>query len=574
MAVQDSENPSHPGTRLSPGDAAFERLRQREALRSRDESASPPSASESHPATFIGPPANPATMSAAPAARAAPTVEPRVTESESKPPPAPVAVAPTKSATPMPAASNASGRDRAEPVDPVLAMAAAFGIEPAAPASSDEPLAPIETAAAPIPPLDNPDPSPAAAFVAPPAVVTSAEDRAAPPSPSVDATAARLEAALLDQLKSLEETLVEDAPRTPPRLPRAAPLRLAKGAPEPPVPEAPPQRSVFAPDPVRQRTYVDLRKPAPVPEADASDNPPWRKYLDERPRRETAGRALSHRPAAAPTGRPAPVVAAIHDRKAEVEERGRGVRAMTAAAVLGLGVGLGILVLIRPFVDSGAPAVASVSEAPAQIVAALPDAEGPATAPRAGSHVNQALATLLTDPPVSRAASGQPAVISEPGTPPPAPVAASSPEAAEPAASPAPPAPVVIRPPPGEARDVARVPDFDAAQSGPLAYGPAIPSYDPVRQQLLEHEAEGQPPAEPRAQVAARAPAGEESAPVRPGRATINDFVNLRAKPDNAAPVVAILAEGLAVKVIACDYWCEIEAGGKRGFVFKKFVSR
>jgi hypothetical protein len=133
---------------------------------------------------------------------------------------------------------------------------------------------------------------------------------------------------------------------------------------------------------------------------------------------------------------------------------------------------------------------------------------------------------------------------------------------------------VVIRPPPGETRAIARVPDFDAAQSGPLAYGPAIPSYDPVGQQLLEQVAEDEPAAEPQPQVAARTPAGDESVPISPGRATINGFVNLRAKPDNAAPVVAILAEGLAVKVIACDHWCEVEAGGKRGFVFRKFVSR
>ena len=61
---------------------------------------------------------------------------------------------------------------------------------------------------------------------------------------------------------------------------------------------------------------------------------------------------------------------------------------------------------------------------------------------------------------------------------------------------------------------------------------------------------------------------------IRPGRATINKFVNLRSKPDNAAPVVAILADGLSVKVLSCDYWCEVEAGGKRGFVFKSFVTR
>jgi hypothetical protein len=265
------------------------------------------------------------------------------------------------------------------------------------------------------------------------------------------------------------------------------------------------------------------------------------------------------------------VATAVHERQAEVEERGRGVRAMTAAAVLGLGVGLGLLVLVRPFVDTGAPSVAA-TETPARPVAALSEADGPVTGPRDGSPVNQALATLLTDPPVSRAAPGRPAVISEPGTPPPPAVVASLTEAAEPAAPTAP--PVVIRPPPGEARAVERVPDFETAESGPLAYGPAIPSYDPVRRQLLDQEAEGKPAAEPRTQVAARAPASENAAPVRPGRAVINDFVNLRAKPDNASPIVAILAEGLAVKVIACDYWCEVEAGGKRGFVFKKFVSR
>ena len=48
----------------------------------------------------------------------------------------------------------------------------------------------------------------------------------------------------------------------------------------------------------------------------------------------------------------------------------------------------------------------------------------------------------------------------------------------------------------------------------------------------------------------------------------------MRAKPDNAAPIVAVLADGLSVKVIGCDYWCEIEAGGKRGYIFKKFLSR
>jgi len=531
MAAQDSENPSSSGARLSPGDAAFERLRQREALKSRDEPARTP---ETDAAMFIGPPVNPAIAAAA--------------------------------------ARPAEGGHDAAP-DRILAMAAAFGIEPATPAAVEEAPVAIDAPAARWEAAETPDPVPGAAApeVAP---IEIAPAESPPPEvrrrqPSVDPTAERLEAALLDQLRSLEETLVEDAPRAPPRLPRAAPLRTAIRATTPTAPDGPPERSVFAPDPVRQRTYVDLRAPSPVTENSVSDDPPWRKYLDEMPRPEPLGRSRPHRRADTPGRRPAPMAAAAHDRNAEGEERGRGIRAMSAAAVLGLGVGLGVLVLLRPFVDAGAPAVASLSGPFAPAPATGNDA---ATMQAVANPVNQALATLLADPPISRSSPGRPAVISEPGTSPDAPVAGAPPEVAEPIAVPAPP---VIRPPPGEAVAVARAPDFEAAESGPLAYGPAIPSYDPVRQQLLEQEAAETAADEPRTQ-AARAPveAAPEPAAVARGRAVINDFVNLRAKPDNAAPVVAILAEGLAIKVIACDYWCEIEAGGKRGFVYKKFVSR
>ena len=134
----------------------------------------------------------------------------------------------------------------------------------------------------------------------------------------------------------------------------------------------------------------------------------------------------------------------------------------------------------------------------------------------------------------------------------------------------------MIRPLPGEARRVARVPDFDTAETGPLAYVPTIPSYDPVRQSLLDEET----PSEPDGSVASNevASTAVDEAPVGRdigrGRATIKTSVNMRAKPDNRAPVVAILADGLSVKVLSCDYWCEVEAGGKRGFVFKSFLTR
>ena len=103
-----------------------------------------------------------------------------------------------------------------------------------------------------------------------------------------------------------------------------------------------------------------------------------------------------------------------------------------------------------------------------------------------------ALATLLDEPEVTRAGAGQPAVITEPGMTPPKPVAAEA-TAPPPPAAPAAEPPIVIRPPPGEARRVARVPDFDTAETGPLAYVPTIPSYDPVRQSLLDEEAAAEP---------------------------------------------------------------------------------
>ena len=132
MAVQDSENPSHPGARLSPGDAAFERLRQREALRSRDESAAAP---EIESAMFIGPPVDPAIPPAPSTARATAT-PPVLASSEARPPPA---IAP-----------RASAPQAGEPADRILAMAAAFGIEAASPASVDETPVAIEHAA-PVP---------------------------------------------------------------------------------------------------------------------------------------------------------------------------------------------------------------------------------------------------------------------------------------------------------------------------------------------------------------------------------------------------------------------------------------
>ncbi|UIJ72711.1 SH3 domain-containing protein [Aurantimonas sp. HBX-1] len=54
--------------------------------------------------------------------------------------------------------------------------------------------------------------------------------------------------------------------------------------------------------------------------------------------------------------------------------------------------------------------------------------------------------------------------------------------------------------------------------------------------------------------------------------ATVNASVNMRARPDNDASILAVLPRGSAVEIIDCDQWCEVAASGTRGFVFKRFV--
>lgn len=581
MAIQHSENQSHPNPRLSPGDAAFERLQRREALKSKD------------PAALARPRAMTATPSTG--SSAMPTTEAKATEPE-----------------PGPVAKTADRESADEATPRIMAMAAAFGFEVApdllAPPAAESTPAKVET-----PPIDDssriiavaatlidavalpaPQPTtpetvlpalPAPVRKADPVAVTPEIAADEPPPPAIpmpppaepavleaapraaasaeaDATAAKLEAALLDQLRSLEETLQTKPQRRTPATPFRAPvsLRLAE-------PAVPPDRSPFAPDPIRQRTYVDLREPPPPTHEAALDDAPWRKYLSE-PRPPRSRPAPLRGPVTElPPPRAVPSPAAIEaERKLAARERSRGIRTMSAAAVLGLGVGLGLLVVARPFAEPPPPSTASVDvEAPA--LASTADDAAPPPPP---ATVDRALATLLADRPKLEAKRSGTAVIAEAGTPPEALVADAAPMLPTAIAP-----PPVIRPPAGQRLQVARGMPAYGPETPPLAYGPAVPTYDPVSQSLFRDEAEeaASEEAEP-ATAAADAPVERPATVTRGSRATINTFVNMRAEPDNGAPVVAVLAQGLSVKVLGCDYWCEIEAGGKRGYVYKKFVGR
>jgi len=69
--------------------------------------------------------------------------------------------------------------------------------------------------------------------------------------------------------------------------------------------------------------------------------------------------------------------------------------------------------------------------------------------------------------------------------------------------------------------------------------------------------------------AAAAAATGNEAAG-RPGQ--IVSAVNMRTGPDNAAATIKVVPAGSRVAVISCSYWCEIEFGGERGWVYKRFV--
>ncbi len=116
--------------------------------------------------------------------------------------------------------------------------------------------------------------------------------------------------------------------------------------------------------------------------------------------------------------------------------------------------------------------------------------------------------------------------------------------------------------------DMARwaIPETDPASpvSEPTA------GYDAAEIAALETTAEDSAAIEAAAGTDAEPQAEPEAKPT----ASIKVAVNMRAKPDNGAKVIAVLPKGRTVKVLGCDLWCEVSADGKRGFVFKSFVSR
>ncbi|MCW5713029.1 MAG: SH3 domain-containing protein [Bauldia sp.] len=95
-------------------------------------------------------------------------------------------------------------------------------------------------------------------------------------------------------------------------------------------------------------------------------------------------------------------------------------------------------------------------------------------------------------------------------------------------------------------------------------------------------EADPAPAATATAPVPAPAGLGGPLVPVDPAEAeagvavtrvtTVTTWVNMRAGPDNAEPVVVVVSPDTPVSVHACDYWCRVTVNGQDGYIFRDFL--
>lgn len=541
MAPGGGKGTSVSASHMSPGDAAFLRLREREAARvkrsSEEPDRPPPPPPKAAPAAEPGvvPP-----QEAAPEAHEpAPTPQAVARKAVPQPkrePSAEAAGSPhLKAAPPPPPQTQVSRPEPKRPAAPKGARPPSPGAA-AAPAQTAKPQAPLKV----LPPRPRP---------------------AARPTTTVDAgeDPNDLEAVLRNQLQSIAASL--DPQPTPRRASDAAPPVTMRRAP-PPAPPKGTGPSEFAPDPVRQRTYFDLKAP-PAPRA-AEHRPAKRAEPEERLQLPpivdpTAGSRDDEVEPRRSRGRR---MSAAFARMPEVGARSRGLdaRTLSIAALVGVGVGFVGLTVMSQFVTPSetSTVVAGASLPVERIVAnAAPVDAGapPADEVRAREPAPiKEQSRLLPEAPSLRggiAPEGRTearVVDVVPVRPPEATVAEAPPVASE---------PVEANPPAtrfAESNRTVPSPTFEN-DLGPTGQ---VFAYAPVQRRA------------PQAPAAESSPASNTGA----GTAKVNVAVNMRSAPDNDASVVTVLASGTTVKIEKCDFWCEVVVNGKRGFIYRKFVGR
>lgn len=119
----------------------------------------------------------------------------------------------------------------------------------------------------------------------------------------------------------------------------------------------------------------------------------------------------------------------------------------------------------------------------------------------------------------------------------------------------------------GDAAAAARDNNEIEARANPVA-SETIPS--PILEQPTQSGLLGEEPLAKIAAVDAKAPI-EPATPRREARTTAD--VNMRAGAGGDASVITIVPAGASVGVIGCDAWCEVAYDGRRGWIYRGFVS-
>ncbi|MBS7546046.1 SH3 domain-containing protein [Ancylobacter oerskovii] len=112
-------------------------------------------------------------------------------------------------------------------------------------------------------------------------------------------------------------------------------------------------------------------------------------------------------------------------------------------------------------------------------------------------------------------------------------------------------------------------PRYAAAATLSAAPSPAAPKPAPAAKPAAVQTA-----AAPAAQVEADGETADATTGADPtGAATIRSPVTMRTGPNKGAAAMQTLKSGQQVELVSCSSWCEVVADGKRGFVYKSFVS-
>ncbi len=112
-----------------------------------------------------------------------------------------------------------------------------------------------------------------------------------------------------------------------------------------------------------------------------------------------------------------------------------------------------------------------------------------------------------------------------------------------------------------------------APVTGSIADDPVVLDEAPPATAKAKSEPAAKPDKPASKKVASVAPNGMK-ARAASGTAKVTVAVNMRSGPDNDSRVVKVVAAGARVDIVSCKMWCEVVAGGDRGYIFQRFLDR